>query len=136
MNKLRHIILLMCLGILHLSVSAQSVVNTKEIQFSPDGNYVVAIGNIAYPYFRIWDLTTDLVIVDDFPVAAHNNVDVDKSGGSLQTGFTKIWSVQVKKDEPPKPILPKHGLPRQGQSGKRQYREPFAQRAALQVQEL
>jgi hypothetical protein len=47
-------------------------------------------------------------------VAPHNNVDMDKGGGSLQTGFEKIWSAQVKKDEPPTAILPKHDLPRQG----------------------
>jgi hypothetical protein len=46
--------------------------------------------------------------------APHNNVDVDKGGGFLQTGCAKTWSAQVKKDEPPTAILPKHDLPRQG----------------------
>ena len=112
MNKLRHIILLMCLGILHLSVSAQSVVNTKEIQFSPDGNYVVAIGNIAYPYFRIWDLTTDLVIVDDFPYLDINSEirDVDWSPDSSRVaiasddGYIRIWNVTFTSDPPGRAI--------------------------------
>ncbi|MEO1444173.1 MAG: hypothetical protein AAFV33_27510, partial [Chloroflexota bacterium] len=56
-----------------MSISfAQSIVNTAAIQYSSDGKYVAATGNVSYNYFSVWEVETGDPVVDIYPY-----IDVD-----------------------------------------------------------
>ncbi len=92
---------LICLGIWHNSVFAQSILNTHEIQYSPDGNFIAAIGNIRYNYFRIWESTTGNVVFDLVPYIDSNVgiEDIEWSPNSSKVAIAsddqrvRIWNV-------------------------------------------
>ena len=92
--------ILVCLLMLISSTSyAHNIAFVQDIQFSPDGNYVVAIGNIAYPYFRVWDIENETILIDMFPYIDTDIYDVDWSPDSTRVaitsddGYLRVWNV-------------------------------------------
>lgn len=98
---IRLIALLICLGIFHINTQAQSIINAQEIQFSPDGNYIVAIGDTSYEYLKVWDVATQNLLIDIFPYVEPNMTiyDVDWSSDSSRLvissadQYVRVWNV-------------------------------------------
>ena len=97
--KVKLIISLLYLCMFYTGIFAQNVAFVQDIQFSPDGNYVVAIGNIGYPYFRVWDIENATILIDMFPYVDSNIFDVDWSPDSTRVaitsddGYLRVWNV-------------------------------------------
>jgi|GEM_PF-2637541 len=98
---IRLIALLISLSIFHSNTQAQSIINAQEIKFSPNGNYVVAIGDTSYEYLKVWDVATQNLLIDIFPYVEPNMTiyDIDWSPDSsrivISSGdqYVRVWNV-------------------------------------------